>query len=86
VPLLEKGHGPAERPFRKLCGTGGTSRKGFLHNPEKTLPPRPAGFARRPRGKSFFGEVQLIGNFYHSQNSENQGFFIPDFAGLRGGR
>jgi hypothetical protein len=24
---------PAERPFRKLSDTGGTSRKGFLHNP-----------------------------------------------------
>ncbi|MEY3368178.1 MAG: hypothetical protein RI973_1333, partial [Bacteroidota bacterium] len=37
VPLFEKGagHRPAERPFRKPCGTGGTSRKGCLHNPRK---------------------------------------------------
>ena len=37
MPCFEKGEGrslwPAERPFRKPCGTGGTSRKDFLHNP-----------------------------------------------------
>ena len=32
---FEKGAGrsPAERPFRRASGTGGTSRMGFLHNP-----------------------------------------------------
>jgi hypothetical protein len=30
---LERARGCAGRPFREPFGTGGTSRKGFLHNP-----------------------------------------------------
>jgi hypothetical protein len=65
--LFEKGAGrsPAERPFRKLCGIGGTSRTDFLHTPlsgscaapaERILKARRAGLwlarrhFRRPSG------------------------------------